>query len=122
MQTLHEAEIIKFIEVHTGFQCYLDVVPNDVVLPALAINSIAYGTRNTRVLSGKKTGNSSEHRISLITNTMSELNELVNSIELLDNTSNDYFQRINVDLASREPRQTGSNVVRAFYNLTVIKK
>lgn len=119
---LHETEIIKFIESQTGFECYLDEVPNTVSLPALALTNIDYDTFSTRVLSGKKTGNTSEHRVSLITNTMSELDALVKSMELLDNTSNDYFQRINVDFSNREPRQTGSNVVRVFYNLTVIKK
>ena len=120
--SLHETEIIALVETRTGFQCYLDEVPNSVTLPALAVNNINYGAGNTRVLSGKKTGDRSEHRLSLITNTPTELNSLVNSVELLDNTSNDYFQRINVDLSSREPRQVGSNVVRAFYNLTVTKK
>lgn len=120
--SLHESEIISLLSNHTGFTCYLDVVPDSVKLPALALTSIGNDQRSTRVLSGRKTGRSSEHRISLICNTMTELNDLVNSVGLLDNTDNDYFQRINVDLSNREARQTGSNVVRAFYNLTVIKK
>ena len=52
---------------------------------------------------------------------MDELDELVNSVELLDNTSNDYFQKIYTDFSNREARQDGSNVVRAFYNVTAIK-
>ena len=119
---LVENQIISVLESHTGFQCYLDEVPNSVTLPALAITSLAgEGPLTSRVISGKKTGKTSEHRISLICNTMSQLANLVNSIELLDNTDNEYFQKIRVDLSSREPRQEGSNVVRAFYNLTAIK-
>lgn len=120
--SLHEPEIISFLESATGFECFLDVVPDSVMLPALALTSIDNNQQTTRVLSGKRTGRTSDHRISLICNTMNELNDLVNSIELLDNTANDYFQRITVDLSNIEARTIGSNVVRAFYNLTVIKK
>ena len=120
--SLHETEIISLLKSHTGFNCFLDVVPDSVELPALALTNIGNDQMSTRVLSGRKTGRSSDHRISLICNTMDELDQLVNSIELLDNTTNDYFQRTTVDLSNREARQEGSNVVRAFYNLTVIKK
>ena len=119
---LVENKVVNLIEVNTGFQCYLDIVPNSVTLPATALTSIDYDSLVNRALAGNKMGNTSEHRISLICNTMGELADLVNQIELLDNTESDDFQKIRVDFSSREPRQEGSNVVRAFYNLTVINK
>ena len=92
---LVENQLIEIIEAHTGFQVYIDVIPNKKPLPALMITSLNYDpVLNGRVLSGKKTGNSSDHRIGIVCSTMGELNDLVNQMKLLDNTSNQYFQKL----------------------------
>lgn len=119
---LVENEIIQIIEAHTGLQCYLDVIPNSVTLPALMITNLNYDTPlNGRILSGRKTGNQSEHRLGLVCSTMSQLDDLVKQVKLLDNTDNQFFQKLYLDFSLREPREEGGNVVRAFYNLTATK-
>lgn len=121
MNGLHSADLIKVIEAHTGFQCFIDIIPDSVDLPATSVTNIGPSPMTQRELSGGKVGNVGEQRVSLVAGSMSELNDLVKRFELLDNTSNEYFRKIRVDFSSREPFDGQNMVFRVFYNLTSVR-
>lgn len=121
MNGLHESDLIKVIEAHTGHECYLDIIPDTSDLPACAVTNIGPSPMTQRVLSGGKVGDVGEQRVSLVASSMGELDSLVKSFELLDNTSNEYFRKIRVDFSSREPFDGQTNVFRVFYNLTSVR-
>lgn len=121
MTDLHFSDLKRVIKSHTGYECYLDVIPDSATLPAITISNIGESPVVSRVLSGKKTGNASENLIGLVTSSMSDLDNLVKQFNLLDNTSNEYFQQIYIDFRSRDPYDGETNVFRVMFNLTAIR-
>lgn len=121
MKTLHEKDLITVISTHTGVNVYLDEVPDTASLPAITVTTVAESPAVMRDTTGKKLGDASENLVALVAGSMSELDTLVKQFVLLDNTSNEYFQRIRVDFRSRDPRESGVNVFRVLYNLTATR-
>lgn len=121
MKSLHEADLIKSIEAVTGYSVYLDEVPETAALPAIAITTVAESPSVMRALKGNKLGDASENIVSLVAGSMSDLDLLVKQFVLIDNTKNEYFQRIRVDFRSRDPRESGVSVFRVLYNLTATR-
>lgn len=118
MSPLVEKELISVIEAATGVECYLGVAPGVATLPVVELGVSNDSPLNTRILGGRRVGNAVEIRAGLVANSMPELEELVNKYILIDNTSNDYFQKIYTDFGGRDPFDGETTVFRAFYNIT----
>lgn len=121
MKTLHEKDLITVLSAHMGLPVYLDEVPEDNALPALTVTTVAPSPAVIRDTTGKKLGDASENIVAIVAGSMGELSTLVNQFQLLDNTSNEYFQRIRVDFRSRDPRESNVSVFRVLYNLTATR-
>ena len=118
MGPLIEKELIKLIESATGVECYLGLAPDVAELPVAELGVSSDSPMNTRILGGRRVGNAVEIRIGLVANSMPELEELVNKYVLIDNTSNEYFQKIYTDFGGRDPFDGETTVFRVFYNIT----
>ena len=86
--------IFKTLLDTTGYNTYLHYVPQNIALPALSFIRITPVFE--RELSGGKTKQYTVWRVSCLANDMAELEQLENSLKLLDNTSNADYQRIHV--------------------------
>ena len=103
----------------TGITVYSSVVPEDATVPAVAVQNIAFNSG--RVLEGNKTGRWSQWRITIVT-PVSGLQGAIDQLELLDNTSNQYFQKMLVDLQLIEPKETINPYQRAFVDVRVYNR
>lgn len=103
----------------TGVEVYTSVVPESAPVPAIAIQNIAF--TSDRVLEGSKTKRWSQWRITVVA-PVSALQSVIDQLELLDNTSNEYFQRMFVDLTLIEPKATTEPYQRAFVDMRVYKR
>lgn len=125
MRQLPELDLIKLLKEHfaplVSGRVYLDVVPDNVSLPAVTLTSLSSSPIVNRDTSGRKMGDATEHRIGLIATSMAQLNELVKCAELLDNTESDYFNCVRVDFGGRDPWDGETSVYRVFYNLTAVR-
>jgi hypothetical protein len=99
-----------------GFSVYSGEIPETAERPAVLINNISFGSQ--RVLSGGKTKNQSVWRITL-SDTLQNLQNSLDEIELIDNTTNEYFQRVFVQLTLIEPKALTEPYQRAFFDVTV---
>jgi len=118
MSPLIEKELIKVIEAATQVECYLGVAPGVVTLPVVELGVSNDSPMNTRTINGNRVGNAVEIRVGLVANSMPELEDLVNKYVLIDNTSNEYFQKIQTDFGGRDPFDGETTVFRVFYNVT----
>lgn len=102
-----------------GVEVYSSVVPEDAAVPALAVQNIAF--TSDRVIEGTKTKRWSQWRITVVA-PVSALQSVIDQLELLDNTFNEYFQRMFVDLTLIEPKATTEPYQRAFVDMRVYKR
>lgn len=102
-----------------GFNVYDGTIPENAIRPAIAIYNVAF--TNERVLEGKKTKNTSVWRITL-SDSVVDLQNSINAILLLDNTVNEYFQRLFIDLTLIEPKVLTEPYKRAFFDVSVYPK
>lgn len=102
-----------------GGRVYQGTIPESAVVPACAIYNVAFSSG--RVLSGKKTGNASQWRVTVV-DTVADLQSTIDAVELLDNTQNQYFQRLWVQLSLIEPKAPTEPHQRAFIDVTVYPK
>lgn len=103
----------------TDVGVYEGVVPEGKPVPAIAIQNIAFNSG--RVLEGKKTGRWSQWRITAVA-PVASLQSVIDQLELLDNTSNQYFQKMFVDLQLIEPKETINPYQRAFIDVRVYNR
>jgi len=103
----------------TGIKVYESVVPENATVPAIAIQNIAFNS--IRVLEGKKTGRWSQWRITVVAS-VAGLQSAIDQLELLDNTGNQYFQKMFVDLQLIEPKETTNPYQRAFVDVRVYNR
>lgn len=103
----------------TGIGVYEGVVPEKATVPAVAIQNIAFNS--SRVLEGKKTSRWSQWRITVVA-PVAGLQSAIDQLELLDNTVNQYFQKMFVDLQLIEPKETTNPYQRAFVDVRVYKR
>ncbi len=96
---------------------YSDFVPEGVALPALSYTNVSYLTG--RMLDGQKTRRQAVWRVALVSDDDDEVESMLETISTLDNTSNDYFQRIYVDLVNRESKVPLEPTRRFFVDVTV---
>ena len=103
----------------TGVNVYSGTIPATAVLPAIAIYNVSF--TSNRVLSGNKTKRVSNWRITLV-DTVQHLQTVIDAVELLDNTSNQYFQKMFVLLTLIEPKAPTEPHQRAFIDVTIYPK
>ena len=111
--------IRMFKDALTGFSVRSGELPESASRPAILINNLAYSS--DRVLSGDKAKRQSTWRITL-SDTVVNLQNSIDDIELLDNTSNQYFQRVWVQLTLIEPKALTEPYQRAFFDVTITPK
>lgn len=102
-----------------GVKVYSGVIPENVTVPAIAIYNVAHSS--SRVLAGTKTKRVSNWRITVV-DTVQHLQSVIDDVELLDNTSNQYFQKLFVQLTLVEPKAPTEPHQRAFIDVTVYPK
>jgi len=102
-----------------GIGVYSGVIPSNAPLPAVAVYNVAHSS--SRVLSGDKTKRYSNWRLTLVARPQ-DLQSLIDAVELLDNTTNQYFQKLFVQLTLEEPKAQSEPNQRAFVDVTVYPK
>lgn len=113
------SELILTLKASTsGVGVYSSVIPEAAPVPAIALQNIAF--ISGRVLNGDKTGRWSQWRITAVA-TVQGLQDLIDQLELLDNTSNQYFRKMFVDLTLVEPKGSTEPHQRAFIDVRVYK-
>lgn len=103
----------------TSIGVYESVVPENAATPAIAIQNIVFNS--SRVIEGTKIGRWSQWRITVVA-PVASLQGAIDQLELLDNTSNQYFQKMFVDLQLIEPKETINPNQRAFVDVRVYNR
>lgn len=103
----------------SGLNIFSTDIPEEAVRPAVTFANIAYAS--DRVLSGDKTKKVSNWRIT-VSDTVQNLQDSIDKLELLDNTTNEHYQRIYVDHTFTEPKAQTEPYQRAFLDLIVYPK
>ena len=115
-----EQKLVSFFKsALTGVEVYTGLIPESSAIPAVALYNVAYN--NDRLLSGVKTKKWSAWRI-IVVDTVSHLQTTLDAIELLDNTVNEDFQRLFINLTLKEPKAPTEPHQRAFFDLIVYPK
>lgn len=99
-----------------GYSVYTGEIPENATRPAILISNISFAS--DRVLSGGKTKRQSVWRVTL-SDTVVNLQNSIDEIELIDNTKNQYFQRVYVQLTLIEDKALTEPYQRAFFDITV---
>lgn len=102
----------------TGLNIFSTDIPEEAARPSVTFVNIAYAS--DRVLEGDKTKRFSNWRIT-VSDTVQNLQDSIDKLELLDNTKNEHYQRIYVDHTFTEPKSQTEPYQRAFLDLTVYK-
>lgn len=100
-----------------GVTVWEGVVDEAAALPAVSWHNIGYG--NGRTLDGDKINDTMSFRVVVVADSSSDLNEAINAIGLLDNTSNTDFQRIEVVGNRLEAKVTGVKTRRYMMDLNL---
>ena len=98
----------SIVEVHSG------TIPESAPIPAIAVFNVAFS--NDRTLEGKKTKNVSNWRITVV-DTVYNLQNTIDQILLLDNTSDDNFKVLFFELSLIEPKALDEPHQRAFIDV-----
>lgn len=99
---------------------YIDNVPEKAPLPAVVFNHIA-NVRN-RVLAGENNAKVNTWRVSVISNSHAQLDQIVKEIEQLDNKSSKYFRNVLVMTINDEPVDPKTKLIRTFIDLKTVDK
>ena len=112
-------ELTKYLKSKLSVEVYASTVPEQAVLPAVALQNIAF--ESDRVLSGTKTKRVSRWRVVAVAKP-NDLQNLIASLELIDNTGNDVFSKVFVDLTLIENKDPINVHQRAFLDIEVYNK
>lgn len=96
---------------------YTGSVPEGVEKPCVQVSMVS--NADNRVISGQKYGNAQVYRMTVFAPTQSQIQDVLDTLETLDNTKNADFQRIFGQWILTEAKQPGQVLARAFYDLTV---
>lgn len=97
---------------------YSDFVPETETNPAVALINVAYDNAG-RVLEGEKVGHWSTWRVQVVASATSDVESIIELLESLDNTKNNDFQKVFVQLVNIESRQPNQPYRRAFVDVRV---
>lgn len=113
-----ERNIIPWLKTKlTTIDIYNQAPPETCTKPCLQVTDVA--NNNDRTREGNKTKKSLVRRITIYAESDASLSSVLDSIEALDNTKDETFQRIFSQYVLTESRQPDVNYVRAFYDLTL---
>lgn len=113
-------ELISYLKAElTGVAVYSGTIPESSTVPAVALYNVAFA--NSRVLSGEKTKNWSTWRLTVVAS-VSDLQNTLDQILLLDNTGNDIFRKLFFELSLIEPKEPIEPHQRAFVDIRVYPK
>lgn len=101
-----------------GIKVYSDFVPETENNPAVALINVAYDNAG-RVLEGEKVGHWSTWRVQVVASATSDVESIIELLESLDNTKNNDFQKVFVQLVNIESRQPTQPYRRAFVDVRV---
>jgi len=96
---------------------YPDLVPEAASKPALAFVNAAFS--QSRVLNGEATTKFSVWRLTLVAQSKTELQSMIDKLELIDNTRNANFSRIFTELIMKQSKEPDAPFRTAFVDLTV---
>lgn len=103
----------------SGITVYSGVVPEGVVKPCVSVTMVS--NADNRVIAGHKYGNTQVYRVNVFAPTIVEIEQILETLESLDNTLNEDFQRIFGQWILTESKQPGQALARAFYDLTLYR-
>ncbi len=101
-----------------SYSLYPDIVPEAASIPAMALTCVSPDLYS-RPLEGEKTGKHSVWRVAIVTESISDMEIIIDLLLELDNTSNDNFQRIFAEVVNREAKGQDEPYRRAFVEITV---
>ena len=104
----------------SGITAYTGTVPAGVVKPCVGVSMVS--NSDVRVIKGSKHGNTQVYRVTVFAPLESQIDTILDTLETLDNTVNDNFQRIFGQWILTESKQPGQVLARAFYDLTLYKR
>lgn len=118
MSEITDIELVATLRTaFTGVSIYSDFVPENEPMPAISYSNVTY--LSGRVLSGRKTRRQTVWRVMLVSNDDDEVESMLGTILTLDNTSNEYFQRVFVEVVNREQKLPLEPTRRIFVDMTV---
>lgn len=88
---------------------------------AVAVTNVAYPFQG-RTLSGRKYGKSSTWRITIVGDSQSSVESVIEQLDDIDATSSENFQRIFTNLVQTEYELSTVSYRRAFVDMTVYKR
>ena len=104
----------------SGITVYTGTVPEGVDKPCVSVSMVS--NSDVRVIKGSKHGNTQVYRVTVFAPLESQIDTILDTLETLDNTVNDDFQRIFGQWILTESKQPGQVLARAFYDLTLYKR
>lgn len=104
----------------SGITVYTGTVPEGVDKPCVGVSMVS--NSDVRVIKGSKHGNTQVYRVTVFAPLESQIDTILDTLETLDNTVNDDFQRIFGQWILTESKQPGQVLARAFYDLTLYKR
>lgn len=113
-------DLFNLIELKTTASVWLDFVPESETKPAIAITNLS-GGGGGRDLEGNKAAGPSTWRLTVVANTIEDVNLLVKQLETLDNTTQKGFQNVFIDYVLLEPKQPVQSYRRAFVDVKLYK-
>jgi hypothetical protein len=114
-----KTDLIAYLKASLTVEVYSSVVPEHADVPAVALSNVAF--ESDRVLSGDKTKRLSRWRVTAVAKP-NDLQSLVDELESIDNTSNDVFRKVFVQLQIIEDKDPIDVHQRAFIDITVYNK
>lgn len=117
---IKRSQVTSLLKNGLTVEVYNDVIPESASLPAVAVTNIS--NVSDRVIEGRKVRRVHVYRVTASAYTTDDLEAILAELELLDNSSNNDFQRIFSQLVLREPKAPEEPVRRAFYDLTLYPK
>lgn len=106
------------VNVLPGVTVYDSFVPETETNPAVALTNVSYDNAG-RVLEGEKVGHWSTWRVQVVASATSDVESIIELLESLDNTKNNDFQKVFVQLVNIESRQPNQPYRRAFVDVRV---
>lgn len=98
----------------TGVGVFSGEIPESEPLPAVALYNV--GPDFQRTLAGEKTKNMDVWRLTVV-DELKNLQNTIDQILLLDNTKNEFFQRLYFNLINREPKALSEPHARAIIEI-----
>lgn len=109
------ADLITLVESVTTASVWSDYVPESETGPAISIINLANG--NIRDIAGTTAGDNSHWRLTVVSESTSEVLTIVNQLKKLDNAKTDVFQKVLVEYVLLEPKQPSQPYRRAFVDV-----